>query len=206
MVKIGGFQFSKILSEKNPSLSTLCGTPEYAGLSWPEKIQNYCCGFWKHLKSCEGKNTASLLTCGLLEFVYIVCMFIRTLSVLLSMHNPWYCFFPFNFTAKSWKMFRNVSLVLQRSIADLDWHSCLLVLIQRLCGFPPFSGDELFKLYRSIKRCDYNFPSPHWDDISESAKNLVRKLLVADPKERLTAHQVLRHKWMRENWKDLQVL
>ena len=38
-----------------------------------------------------------------------------------------------------------------------------------------------------IKACQYDFPSPFWDDVSEDAKGLIRSILVADPKQRLTA-------------------
>ena len=42
-----------------------------------------------------------------------------------------------------------------------------------------------------IKKCEYEFPSPYWDDISDSAKDLIKKLLVVEPKERLTASEIL---------------
>lgn len=39
---------------------------------------------------------------------------------------------------------------------------------------------------------DLDFASEPWPSISESAKDLVRKMLVRDPKRRLTAPEVLR--------------
>jgi len=41
------------------------------------------------------------------------------------------------------------------------------------------------------------FPSAEWDGVSESAKELISKLLVVDTSKRLTALQCLRHPWMR---------
>jgi len=38
-----------------------------------------------------------------------------------------------------------------------------------------------------IKKCEYEFPSPYWDDISDNAKDLIKKLLVFEPKARLDA-------------------
>ena len=52
----------------------------------------------------------------------------------------------------------------------------------RLCGFPPFYDENTQKLFELIKNCTYEFPSPYFDDISDSAKDLVRSLLVKDPK------------------------
>jgi len=36
----------------------------------------------------------------------------------------------------------------------------------------------------------YDFDDPVWDEISESAKDLIRSLLVKDPAKRFTADQV----------------
>lgn len=40
-------------------------------------------------------------------------------------------------------------------------------------------------------RGDLDFSSDPWPNVSESAKDLVRKMLVRDPRKRITAHEVL---------------
>jgi calcium/calmodulin-dependent protein kinase-4 len=45
--------------------------------------------------------------------------------------------------------------------------------------------------------CQYDFPSPYFDDISDMAKELINNLLVKDPQKRLTADQILDHTWMQ---------
>jgi calcium/calmodulin-dependent protein kinase-4 len=47
-----------------------------------------------------------------------------------------------------------------------------------------------------IKNCEYDFPSPYFDDISDMAKDLIKSLLVKDPSKRLTAEQILSHTWI----------
>ncbi len=47
-----------------------------------------------------------------------------------------------------------------------------------------------------IKTCNYEFPSPFWDDISDEAKALIKDILVLDPSKRLTADQILAHPWI----------
>lgn len=47
-----------------------------------------------------------------------------------------------------------------------------------------------------IKKGEFDFPAPYWTNISESAKDLVRKLLTVDPAQRYTAKQVLEHPWI----------
>lgn len=39
-----------------------------------------------------------------------------------------------------------------------------------LCGYPPFHADNQQKLFSQIKKADYAFDSPDWDDISDDAK------------------------------------
>jgi len=80
-----------------------------------------------------------------------------------------------------------------------DMWSIGVILYIILCGFPPFydENDDLSRLYRKIKRAEYDMPSPYWDNISKHAKDLVRKLLQPDPKRRLTATMTLQHPWCK---------
>jgi serine/threonine protein kinase len=47
-----------------------------------------------------------------------------------------------------------------------------------------------------IKAAKLEFPSPCWDEISEMAKDLIRKIIVADPSKRLTPDEILAHPWI----------
>lgn len=46
-------------------------------------------------------------------------------------------------------------------------------------------------IFRQILQGKIDFDSEPWPAISESAKDLIRKMLDRNPKRRLTAHQVL---------------
>jgi serine/threonine protein kinase len=61
-----------------------------------------------------------------------------------------------------------------------------VILIFRLCGFPPFYDDDNFELFEKIKKGQFDFPSPSWDNISPDAINIVKALLKVDPTERMT--------------------
>lgn len=70
-----------------------------------------------------------------------------------------------------------------------------------LCGFPPFisqtnNQDELFDL---ILSGHYEFTSPFWDDISDSAKELITQMLHVDADRRYSAAQVLSHSWVSDD-------
>ena len=71
-----------------------------------------------------------------------------------------------------------------------------MILYILLCGFPPFYEENNTKLFEMIKTCTYEFPSPFWDDVSDDAKNLIKAILVRDPKDRLTTEQILAHPWV----------
>lgn len=55
--------------------------------------------------------------------------------------------------------------------------------------FQPESEQGIFE---EVLHGKLDFQSEPWPSISESAKDLVRRMLVRDPKKRLTAHDVLR--------------
>lgn len=46
-------------------------------------------------------------------------------------------------------------------------------------------------IFEQVLRGDLDFVSDPWPSISNSAKDLIRKMLVRDSKKRLTAHEVL---------------
>ena len=73
----------------------------------------------------------------------------------------------------------------------------LLVIVSRLCGFPPFYDENNQTLFQLIKEGTFEFPSPYWDDISDMAKDLIRRLLVVTPSERLNADGIMAHPWIK---------
>lgn len=56
--------------------------------------------------------------------------------------------------------------------------------------FPLLSESEA-GIFRQILRGKLDLESEPWPSISDSAKDLVRKMLIRDPTKRLTAHEVL---------------
>jgi len=77
----------------------------------------------------------------------------------------------------------------------VDMWSCGVIIYILLGGYPPFHDDNHAILYRKIKAADYAFDPQYWDQVSDDAKDLIRKMLVVDPDKRLTASQALRHPW-----------
>jgi len=78
------------------------------------------------------------------------------------------------------------------------WASGVILYIM-LCGFPPFYDEDLKTLYDTIQSGQLDFPAPEWDEISTSAKDLISKMLVTNPLQRLSSAQVLEHPWLRSS-------
>ncbi|KAI3522506.1 hypothetical protein L1887_00340 [Cichorium endivia] len=83
--------------------------------------------------------------------------------------------------------------------AEADIWSAGVILYILLSGVPPFWGETEQSIFDAVLRGNLDFVSEPWPSISSSAKDLVKKMLKSDPKERLTAVEVLNHPWMRED-------
>ncbi|XP_060047614.1 serine/threonine-protein kinase DCLK1 isoform X3 [Erinaceus europaeus] len=70
-----------------------------------------------------------------------------------------------------------------------------------LCGFPPFrgSGDDQEVLFDQILMGQVDFPSPYWDNVSDSAKELITMMLLVNVDQRFSALQVLEHPWVNDD-------
>ncbi|TMW55519.1 hypothetical protein Poli38472_010401 [Pythium oligandrum] len=79
---------------------------------------------------------------------------------------------------------------------SVDIWSIGIITYILLCGYPPFHDDNQALLFRKIKAGRFVFDSPYWDNVSEDAKDLIKKMLIVDPAERWTATQLLEHKWI----------
>lgn len=79
---------------------------------------------------------------------------------------------------------------------SVDMWSVGVIIYILLSGYPPFYADTAPALFKKIMDVKYDFDDSVWDDISDSAKDLIRHLLVKDPAQRYTAAQCLEHEWV----------
>ncbi|MCE2055436.1 Calcium-dependent protein kinase 11 [Datura stramonium] len=79
--------------------------------------------------------------------------------------------------------------------ADI-WSAGVIIYIL-LSGVPPFWGESEEEIFDEVLHGDIDFELDPWPKISQGAKDLVRRMLVRDPKKRLTAHEVLCHPWVQ---------
>lgn len=68
-----------------------------------------------------------------------------------------------------------------------------------LCGYPPFYAPNRKEMFRKIRAVNYEFGSPYWDNISDDAKDLVRKIFTSDFKARIPARDIVNHPWITQS-------
>uniref|UniRef100_A0A673XSW8 Serine/threonine-protein kinase DCLK2 n=1 Tax=Salmo trutta TaxID=8032 RepID=A0A673XSW8_SALTR len=70
-----------------------------------------------------------------------------------------------------------------------------------LCGYPPFSGssEDQEILLDQILTGQLDFPSPSWDNVSVTAKELITGMLQVKVEQRYTALLVLDHPWVNDD-------
>lgn len=64
---------------------------------------------------------------------------------------------------------------------------------------PPFYGDNDAAIFNSVRSGQFDYPSPEWDEISNSAKQFVSLLLQIDPEMRPTALEGMDHPWITKH-------
>ncbi|XP_059668424.1 calcium-dependent protein kinase 32-like [Cornus florida] len=88
--------------------------------------------------------------------------------------------------------------VLKRNYGqEIDIWSAGVILYILLCGAPPFWAETEQGVARAIIRSVVDFKKDPWPIVSENAKDLVKKMLNPDPKQRPTAQEVLDHPWLQ---------
>ncbi len=69
----------------------------------------------------------------------------------------------------------------------------IVVLYAMLFGTVPFKGGNMNELHKLIIKGKYQIK----DDISEEARDLIKKILETDPKKRYSIPQILAHPWFK---------
>ncbi|CAM9642609.1 unnamed protein product [Phaeothamnion confervicola] len=82
---------------------------------------------------------------------------------------------------------------------QVDMWSIGVIMYILLGGYPPFHDDNQAtqaKLYQKIKKGKVVFHEQYWGQVSDDAKDLIRKMLTLAPPDRITAADALRHPWL----------
>ena len=71
-----------------------------------------------------------------------------------------------------------------------------VVLFVLLSGRPPFHGASNREIISKTVSGDYSMAGREWAQVSDAAKDLIRRMLCTDPLQRITIPEVLSHPWL----------
>ena len=78
-----------------------------------------------------------------------------------------------------------------------DIWSIGVIMYILLCGYPPFNGATEEEIIARVTEGTYCIDDEDWDDISDSAKDLIKELLAYNPADRITAQKAIKHPWIK---------
>lgn len=82
----------------------------------------------------------------------------------------------------------------------VDYWSLGVLLFICLGGYPPFNTEcATMSVREQIINGQYRFIPSQWKNVSNEAKDLVKKLLVVDPQKRLSVEEALEHPWLKDD-------
>eukprot|EP00976_Prorocentrum_cordatum_P114661 1195879-Prorocentrum_minimum.AAC.4 len=80
--------------------------------------------------------------------------------------------------------------------SEVDLWSAGVVLYSLLLGFPPFFDKCEPRLFKKIQKGAFPQNGEGWNSISKEARDIIKRLLIVDPKKRMKAEEALRHPWL----------
>jgi len=77
---------------------------------------------------------------------------------------------------------------------ECDIWSLGVCLYQMLSGEMPFDGNSQAQVFGLIKRGKFHMPK----HLSADAQDLISKMIVVDPKKRITSGEIIKHPWIEK--------
>ena len=78
----------------------------------------------------------------------------------------------------------------------VDMFSAGVTLYVMLAGYEPFYGESDAELISANREAKVDFPNADWHKISVEGRDLIEKMLIADPLARISPADALRHPWI----------
>ncbi|MEQ2271416.1 Death-associated protein kinase 1, partial [Xenotaenia resolanae] len=80
---------------------------------------------------------------------------------------------------------------------EADMWSIGVITYILLSGASPFLGDNKQETLANVSAVDYTFDEEFFSSTSALAKDFIKRLLIKDPKKRMTIQDTLQHPWIK---------
>lgn len=77
-----------------------------------------------------------------------------------------------------------------------DVWSCGIIMYMLLTGTVPFTGKTSKEILNKIKKNSVTYSSKIWKTLTKEANNFIQKILIKDPKNRISAEEALNEPWI----------
>jgi len=74
--------------------------------------------------------------------------------------------------------------------------SCGIIMYMLLTGTVPFTGKTSKEILNKIKKNSVTYSSKIWKTLTKEANNFIQKILIKDPKNRISAEEALNEPWI----------
>ncbi|KAG5224669.1 calcium-dependent protein [Salix suchowensis] len=135
----------------------------------------------------------------ILAFLSFTSQVVFSILVACSLEELWFDLFYFGqyfYDVVGSPYYVAPEVLLKHYGPQADVWSAGVILYILLSGVPPFWAETDSGIFRQILQGKLDLESDPWPNISESAKDLIGKMLDRDPRQRITAHEVLCNPWI----------
>eukprot|EP01050_Picozoa_sp_SAG11_P000554 SAG11_NODE_18_length_25850_cov_18.210050_12_plen_82_part_00 len=70
-------------------------------------------------------------------------------------------------------------------------------------GTLPFYAENSQDFVGTVTTAQYEFPDEEWADVSDEALDLIERILVVDPADRIDLEGIMQHPWLLEHTRHL---
>ena len=79
---------------------------------------------------------------------------------------------------------------------SIDLWACGVILFAMLCGYLPFDDNDNDVLFKKILDRNIDYPTPDETLLSNNALDLINKILIVDPKKRISLNEIMNHPFL----------